>query len=387
MTYQELAINGGPTAARDFIPPAQVVITDADKQAVLEVLDSGMLAQGRYCAEFAEAFREKVGARWALTVSNGTSALHAAYTALFGPGDEVIVPAITFFATASMVCWTGAKPVFADIDPRTYTLDPDDVARKITPLTKAIVGVHLFGNACPIGPLQDLAEAHGLKLIWDAAQAHLTTYDDLDVGSFGDAVTYSFYATKNMTTGEGGMVTSPHEEVIKHIEVMRKQGQVAKYVYGMMGTNYRMTDMEAALGLSQLARLSETTARRREIAAQYDQALGGLDGFQTPVVTERAVHSYHLYTATLEPDLFDCDRDEFADRLRAENIGIGINYPQPLHTQKPFDGVADRVDLPVAEAYCRRCLSLPVYPSLTDPRVAEVIEAVKKVHHHSLKRK
>lgn len=382
---EKLAIDGGEPAAREPIPGARVEVTPEDISAVTEVLKSGNLRQGKVCRAFEEAFAAKVGAGYATTIANGTAALHAAYAALTEPGDEVLVPAVTFFATASMVAWAGAKPVFCDIDPETFTLDVEDARRRVTPKTRAVAGVHLFGNCCPMDETLEMAREYDLRVVWDAAQAHLTTYKGRDVGSFGDAVTYSFYATKNMTTGEGGMVTSPHKWLIEKIILMKEQGQSGKYRHTVLGGNYRMTDVEAALGLSQLSRLGELTARRREIAAFYDEALGSLGGVRVPVVKEGVEHCYHLYTVVLDLEAITCDRDTFVKRLGAENIGARVNYPGPLHLQDAFRNVSEPVELPNAEAYCRACLSLPVYPQLTDRETNRVAQGFKKVLRHSLR--
>jgi len=380
---QKLAIDGGKPAAPHIIPNARVQITEADIDAVVEVLSSGNLRQGKLCQAFEEAFAYKVGAKYATTVANGTAALHAAYSTLLSPGDEVLVPAVTFFATASMVTWAGAKPVFCDINPRTFVLDVEDARKRVTSGTRAIAGVHLFGNSCDVDAISKLAKESDLKVIWDAAQAHRTLYKGSDIGGLGDVVTYSFYATKNMTTGEGGMVTSPQREHIDQIILMKQQGQSEKYRHTMLGGNYRMTDMEAALGLSQLQRLDELTARRREIASFYDKALAHLTGVKTPEITRDSKHSYHQYTVLLDLEKLNCDRDTFVKRLRAENIGVGINYPYPLHVQEAFHGIADPVELPNAEAYCQSCLSLPIYPSLRDLELDLIVSGFEKVLRHS----
>ena len=381
---EKLAIDGGKPTAPHIVPNARINITEADIDAVVEVLRSGNLRQGKMCRAFEEAFAHKVEAKHATTVANGTAALHAAFSALVSPGDEVLVPAVTFFATASMVVWAGAKPVFCDIDPSTFVLDVKDARKRITSGTRAVAGVHLFGNSCDVDAISELARESDLKVIWDAAQAHRTLYKRSDIGGLGDIVTYSFYATKNMTTGEGGMITSPHREHIDQIVLMKQQGQSEKYRHTMLGGNYRMTDMEAALGLSQLQRLDELTARRREIASYYDQGLSHLTGVTTPKITRDSEHSYHQYTVLLDLEKFNCDRDTFVKRMRAENIGVGVNYPYPLHVQEAFKGVVSPVELPNAENFCRSCMSLPIYPSLADSELIMIVNAFEKVHQGSV---
>ena len=378
-----LAIDGGKPLVPYKIPITKVQVSKADVDAVVAVLESGDLRQGKICQAFEQAFAHKVGAKYATTIANGTAALHAVYSTLLSPEDEVLVPAVTFFATASMVAWAGAKPVFCDINPRTFVLDVEDARERITSRTRMIVGVHLFGNACDVEEIEQLANKHDLKVVWDAAQAHRTLYKGKDIGGLADAVTYSFYATKNMTTGEGGMVTSRRREIIEQVILMKQQGQSEKYRHTILGGNYRMTDMEAALGLSQLQRLEELTARRREIASYYDQALAHLPGVKTPKITRYAEHSYHQYTVLLDLERLNCDRDTFVKRLRAENIGVGVNYPYPLHVQEAFNGITDPVELPNAEAYCKSCLSLPIYPSLQDSELGLIVHGFEKVLRYS----
>src|SRR5919199_1594248 len=228
----------------EIVPVASVDVRAEDIEAVASVLASGNLRQGRVVAEFEEAFAARVGACHAVAVSSGTAALHLAYMALFTPGDEVIVPAFTFIATASMLLAVGAVPVFADVDPRTFTLSLEDVRARITGRTRGIVGVHLFGNACDIEGLQRLADKHRLTLVWDAAQALGTEYNGREVGSYPTACCYSFYPTKNITTGEGGMITSDDSRLGEQFRLLRSQGASGKYVHTALGFNYRMTDFQ-----------------------------------------------------------------------------------------------------------------------------------------------
>lgn len=369
-----------------MIPIASTKLGDEEIEAVVGVLRSGHLRQGEKCKEFEENFREAVGARYATTMANGTVALHAAYSNLINPGDEVIVPAFTFFATASMVCYAGGKPVFCDIDPRTFTIDLNDMETKITDKTKAIAPVHLFGNSCDIDGITEIAKKHGLKIIWDAAQAHMTKYKRRDVGSFGEAVCYSFYATKNMTTGEGGMIVSDNEELIDRCILMKQQGQSAKYVHTYLGTNYRMTDIEAAIGLAQLEKLPEYTKKRRQNAAFLIEKLKDVGGILLPWIESFVEHSYHQFTILLELEKLSISREQFVQKLNHAEIGAAVNYPTPLNRQPIFQGLLGEQHMPNAERVAERCLSLPIHPFLTQKDLETISsKIINLTEHYSVK--
>ena len=361
-----------------MIPIAKTILGKEEIDVVIKVLKSGHLREGSICRSFEEAFAKKVGAKYATTMANGTAALHAAYLYFIKPGNEVIVPTFNFIATASMVCWAGGRPVFCDIDPRTFCIDTNDLKRKVTRRTKAIAPVHLFGNACDIDSILKIARKYNLKIIWDAAQAHLTKYKGKDVGSFGNAVCYSFYATKNMTTGEGGMITSNNKDFIKKCILLKHQGQARKYYHTILGTNYRMTDIEAAIGLEQLKKLPEFTKKRQENAQYLTKYLSNLQEMITPEARSDADHSYHQYTVLLKLNKLSCNRDEFVSSLRNEGVAIGVNYPFPLHKMPVFRKSMRRQDLPNAEWVSQRCLSLPVHPYLKKKDLDCIIRAIKK---------
>ncbi len=345
--------------------------------AVVKVLKSGNIREGVVCHNFEEAFAKKVGARYATTMANGTVALHASFLNLIKPGDEVIVPSMTFFATASMICWAGGKPVFCDIDPRTFCIDIRDLKQKITYKTKAIVPVHLFGNSCDIDPIIKLSRKHGLKVVWDAAQAHFTRYKGNDVGSYGDAVCYSFYATKNMTTGEGGMVTSNNRNFIKKCILLKHQGQAKKYYHTMLGINYRMTDVEAAIGLVQLNRLEEFTDRRRKNAYKLIQRLKGIPFIITPYMPDYAHHAFHQFTILLKSYPKKMTRERIISTLKANGIQVGMHYPIPLHKQPIFKKIVGKLSLVNSEFVARRCISLPVHPSLKNYEIDLIVQEIK----------
>ncbi len=343
------------------------------------MLKSGKLREGPICRKFEEEFAAHVGARYAVSVNSGTAALHVAYAALLNPGDEVLVPTFTFIATASMLPMVGATPVFCDVDPRTFTIDVTDARRRITARTKAIAPVHLFGNPCDVEAIQNLAEEFDLKVIWDAAQAHGARYDGRDIGSLSDAVCYSFYPSKNMTTGEGGMITMNDRALYDKCKLIRSHGQSGKYFHTLLGFNYRLTDVMAALGLEQLKKLDGWIARRRENARELTKKLAGIPGIQTPVEQPRGESSFNLYSALIDSGSFGCTRDEFMRLLTAENIGCAVNYPRCLHQQPVFADLSKGLTFPAADSLPGRILSIPIDPSLSGAEINLVAAAVQKI--------
>ncbi|MDQ5975754.1 MAG: perosamine synthetase [Actinomycetota bacterium] len=350
------------------IPAARPQIGADERAAVDRVLESGMLAQGPEVAAFEQEFSAQVvDGRHAVAVNSGTSALHLSLLAAgIGPGDEVIVPSFTFAATANSVALTGATPVFVDIEPDHFCVDPDAVEAAIGPRTRAVMPVHLYGHPADMRRLRALCERHGLLLVEDAAQAHAASLDGVPVGAWGVAGSFSFYPTKNMTTGEGGLVTTGDEHVARTIRLLRNQGQERRYENEIVGLNNRMTDIHAAIGRVQLRRLPEWTSQRQDNAAFYDAHLSGV---VTPPVAAGAVHVYHQYTIRV----VGLDRDAFAEHLAERGVGTGVYYPIPNHRLPAF---ARDVDLPQTELAAVECLSLPVYPSLTADERERVVAAV-----------
>lgn len=359
------------------IPIASVDIRPEDVSAVAAVLSSGKLRQGEVTAEFEQAFAARVGASHAVAVSSGTAALHLAYLALFGPGDEVIVPSFTFVATASMLLAVGAVPVLADVDPRTFTMSVADVERRITLRTRGIVGVHLFGNACDVEGLSAIASRHGLAMVWDAAQSLGTEYRGREVGGYPAATCYSFYPTKNITTGEGGMVVTDDGSVAAAIRLSRSQGAVAKYMHTQLGFNYRMTDMAAALGLRQLRRLDSYLARRRENAAVLSAGLADVTGILVPATTWEAEHTYNQYSVLVGWHGLALSRDDVADALAVRGIQTAVHYPRPLHRQPMFEGEAHGLD--VSERLADHILALPVHPGVSPAQAGSVAAAIADI--------
>lgn len=358
----------------EFIPPAKPIIGEEEREAVDRVLRSGMIAQGPEVAAFeAEFAAHFVPGCAAVAVNSGTAGLHLGLLAAgVGPGDEVIVPSFTFAATGNSVALTGATPVFADIEPVTFTLDPDAVAAAITPRTKGILPVHLYGHPAKMRELGELATARGVALYEDAAQAHGASLDGRPVGSFGEFAMFSLYPTKNMTSGEGGMVTTAAEEIARSIRLLRNQGMERQYANEVVGFNARMTDIHAAIGRVQLTKVDAWTAARQGNAAFLDTHLHGV---VVPPVAEGAVHVYHQYTIRVLDD-----RDGFVKALREEhNVGSGIYYPIPNHRLVSLAPYAPGLDLPETERAAREVVSLPVHPSLTQDDLERIVAAVNSV--------
>ncbi|MET4539730.1 MULTISPECIES: DegT/DnrJ/EryC1/StrS family aminotransferase [Micrococcaceae] len=355
----------------EFIPPAKPIIGDEERKAVDAVLASGQLAQGTEVASFEEEFSQVLlDGRAAVAVNSGTSGLHLGLLAAgIGAGDEVIVPSFTFAATANSVALTGATPVFADVDPDYYTLDPASVEAKITDRTAAIMPVHLYGHPFNVDAIGALATKHGVKVFEDAAQAHGAAVNGRKVGTFGDFAMFSLYPTKNMTSGEGGMVSTGLADVERRLRLLRNQGMERQYENELVGFNCRMTNIHAAIGRVQLTKVNGWTKTRQENAAFFD---ANIEGVVTPKVAEGYEHVYHQYTIRIAED-----RDGFAKALREEyNVGCGVYYPIPNHRLAPFQ-TSD--DLPVTEEAAASVLSLPVHPSLSQDDLDRIVAAVNAV--------
>jgi perosamine synthetase len=353
-----------------MISIAKPFIGEEEKAAVLEVLGSGQLAQGKRVAEFEKRFASWVGARYAVAVSSGTTALHVALLAHgIGAGDEVITTPFSFIASANCILYVGATPRFADIDPVHYTIDPASIARQITPRTRAIIPVHLFGQPADMTPIAEIAARHGLAIIEDACQAHGATLNGQPLGTWG-AACYSFYPTKNMTTGEGGMIATDDSALAERMRVLREHGMRVRYVHETLGYNFRMTDLQAAIGLVQLTRVDAWNAQRQRNAAQLTARLAGIPGVATPQVRPGATHVFHQYTVAV------ADRKRAIASLTERGIGHGIYYPIPIHKQQVYLERGYTDVLPEAEAASQKVLSLPVHPALTEAEVEQVAEAV-----------
>jgi dTDP-4-amino-4,6-dideoxygalactose transaminase len=352
----------------EFISPAKPLIGDEERAAVDRVLRSGMLAQGPEVAAFETEFSEHFGlGRACVAVNSGTSGLHLGLLSSgIKAGDEVIVPSFTFAATANSVALTGATPVFADIDPGSFCLSAAAVEAAVTDKTVGILPVHLYGHPADMTGLMAVAEQHGLQVFEDAAQAHGASLQGTPVGAFGTFGMFSLYPTKNMTSGEGGMVSVASDEIERMMRLYRNQGMMRQYENEVVGFNARMTDIHAAIGRVQLTKVGAWTKRRQENAAFLS---ANLQGVTVPPVADGAVHVYHQYTVRVPQD-----RDGLAKALKAEhNVGSGMFYPVPNHRLKPFQ--AD-VELPETERAARECLSLPVHPSLSQADLERIVTGV-----------
>jgi dTDP-4-amino-4,6-dideoxygalactose transaminase len=345
-------------------------IGEEEKQAVMAVLDSGQLAQGPRVKEFEDKFAAWSGMKYAVATSSGTTALHVALLAHgIGPGDEVITTPFSFIASSNCILYAGATPVFADIEPDYFMLDPADVEKRITPKTRAILPVHLFGQAADMDALADIAKRHNLLIIEDACQSHGAKYNGQPVGTWGTAC-YSFYPTKNMTTIEGGMITTNDPDVAERARLIRNHGSPKRYLHESLGFNFRMTDLQAAIGLVQLTKLDGWTQQRQKNAAYLTSHLAGIPGVTPPKVRANTEHVFHQYTIKAE------NRDAALDKLAQQGIGVGVYYPIPIHQQPLFKKLGYDVSLPVTEAMALEVLSLPVHPALTQAELDEIVKAV-----------
>ena len=356
-----------------MIPAAKPIIGDDERAAVDRVLRSGMLAQGPEVAAFEEEFSKHVGGRHCVAMNSGTSALHLGFIAAgIKAGDEVIVPSFSFAATANSVALAGGIPVFGDIDPRTFNLDPDHAESLITSRTKAIMPVHLYGHIAAMDRFAEIGKKHGVQIIEDAAQGHLASLNGKNSGEFGTVASFSFYPTKNMTAGEGGMAVTDSAETARMLRLLRNQGQEIRYRNEVIGFNTRMTEIHAAIGRVQLAKLPGWTKQRQENADFLD---ANIKGVVTPFVAPGSTHSYHQYTIRVPGGNADV-RDKFMEELTKRGVGSGVYYPTPIHRLPSFNL---KLDLPETEKLVTECISLPVHPSLTKDELATVAQAVTEV--------
>jgi len=355
-----------------LIPVAKPEIGKAERKAVDRVMRSGLLAQGPEVSNFEKEFSKFVEDRECVAVNSGTSALHLALLSLgVGKGDEVIVPSFTFAATANSVALTGATPVFVDIDPNTFCIDPIEIVKAITPKTKAIQVVHLYGLAAEMPAIMKIAKKYKLFVIEDAAQAHLASIEGKPVGSFGDAAAFSFYPTKNMTSGEGGMIVFKDSSAARTARLYRNQGMEKRYENELVGFNLRMTDIHAAIGRVQLSKLQEKTLRRQENAAYLSENI--INSVAVPVTPKGYSHVFHQYTIKVHGN-----RESFASKLTDLGVGSGVYYPIPVHELAAF---GKKKNLPNTSLICKQVLSLPVHPALSKKDLKNIVAAVNKVSH------
>ena len=353
-----------------MIPAAKPLIGEEEFAAVDRVLRSGMLAQGPEVEAFEKEFSRFVNGRTNVAVNSGTSGLHLALIAAgIHEGDEVIVPSFTFAATANSVKLTGGVPVFVDIDLKTFNIDPKAIEAALTSRTRAIQPVHLYGQPAAMDEIMRIAEKHDLLVLEDAAQAHLAKFNDQYVGTFGIAATFSFYPTKNMTSGEGGMITCATEEFARMCRLLRNQGMEKRYQNEIIGFNTRMTDLHAAIGRAQLQKIQSWTETRQKNAKFLDE---NLKNVVTPYVMPQTTHVYHQYTIRIVGD----DRNKFAEEMTKRGVGCGVYYPTPVHQLPSFDF---NFELPNTSLACSEVLSIPVHPALTQDDLEKIVDVVNSI--------
>ena len=371
-----------------MIPYGKQTIEQDDIQAVVDVLKSDFLTTGPKIAEFEQTVADYVGAKYAVAISNGTSALHAAcFAAGIEPGDEVITTPLTFAASANCVLYCGGTPVFADADPKTYNIDPEDIQRKITDRTKAIIAVHLAGQPCDMDAIHSIAREHGLIVIEDGAHALGSVYKGKKVGSMSDMTTFSFHPVKPITTGEGGMIVTDNEDFYKKMILFRSHGITRDdsmmtrndgpwfYQQFNLGYNYRITDIQCALGCSQMKKLDRFLARRKEIVARYNEAFADCDNIITPYQLSDTESGWHLYIVQVKK----CDRRQVFENMREKGIGVNVHYiPVYMHPYYQEHGY-ENVHCANAEEIYSHIISLPLYPGLTSEQQDYVIDTLKSL--------
>lgn len=371
-----------------MIPYGKQTIDQDDIQAVVDVLKSDFLTTGPKIAEFEQTVADYVGAKYAVAISNGTSALHAAcFAAGIGPGDEVITTPLTFAASANCVLYCGGTPVFADVDPKTYNIDPEDIRRKITDRTKAIIAVHLAGQPCDMDAIHSIAHEYGLIVIEDGAHALGSVYKGKKVGSLSDMTTFSFHPVKPITTGEGGMIVTDNEEFYKKMALFRSHGITRDdsmmtrndgpwfYQQFDLGYNYRITDIQCALGCSQMKKMDRFLARRKEIVARYNEAFADCDNIITPYQLSDTESGWHLYIVQVK----NCDRRQVFEAMREKGIGVNVHYiPVYMHPYYQEHGY-ENVHCANAEEIYSHIISLPLYPGLTSEQQDYVIDTLKSL--------
>ena len=353
-----------------MIPIAKPLIGDEEEHAVVEVLRSGMLTHGVQVEEFEKRFADFVGTKYALATVNGTIALYLALKACgIGRGDEVITTPFTFMATASSIIFAEATPVFVDIDPGTFNIDPHKIEAALTEKTKAIMPVHLYGQSAEMDRINEIAEKHDLNVIEDACQAHGAMYRGKKTGSLGDVGCFSFYPTKNMTTGEGGMITTNNEEIVEHISILRNHGQKDVYDHVSLGFNYRMTNIAAAIGIEQLKKLDWFNKQRRQNAHYLSRYLS--DHVEIPRTLEQCFHVYHQYTVQTD------DRDRYMEALRDGGVGTRVYYPKAIHQYEHMNYLKKH-DLTNSERTAGRVFSLPIHPEVNEEELDLMAGIIQK---------
>lgn len=361
-----------------MIPVAKPYITEQEKKIVMEVLSSGALAQGEWVSKFEQKFAKFIGTKYAIATSNGTSALHLSLMALgIKQDDEVITTPFTFIASANAIIYVGAKPVFVDIDEQTFNINPDLIEAKITPKTRAILPVHLYGLPAEMNKIMNIAKKYNLYVIEDACQAHGARVRGQNAGSIGDVGCFSFYPTKNMTTGEGGMVTTDNLQIAEKIYLLRGHGMKVRYQYVTLGYNYRMTNIAAAIGLSQLKKLPSFNRIRVKNAQKLYKGLSNIKGIVITKTPNEIKHVFHQFTVRITSD-YKHSRTKLIEYLSQKGIDSSIYYPTPLHKQKVYIDLGYKDSLPVSEKLADEVLSLPVHPLVSEEDLEFIIKTIKE---------
>jgi len=391
-----LASEGGQPVRKQFLPFSLPLIGEEEKREVLKVLDSGWITTGPRTFEFEKRLASYTGASHAVALSSCTAALHVSLAALgVGEGDEVITSTMTFCSTANVILHLKAKPVLADVEPGTLNVDPDEIRRRMTPRTKAVLPVHYAGHPCRMDEIGKIAAEHGVPVVEDAAHALGAVYRGKNVGTMSRATCFSFYAIKNITTGEGGAVVLDDPELAARIRLYSLHGMskdawkrytsTGSWYYEVLypGFKYNLTDIQAAIGLCQLKKINEFMERREQIVSVYDKEFSGLEEVDTLSVENGVRHARHLYPILLNLDRLTIDRARFIEELKAENIGATVNFvPVHMHPYYRDTFGYKREDFPVAAQAYDRLISLPLYPKMTDEDAADVVEGVKKIALH-----
>lgn len=393
---EKLAIDGGQPVRNNFLPYATQWIGDEEEKEIMSVLNSGWLTTGPKVRQFEEDIAKYTGAKYAIAVNSGTAALHCCVGAIdIQPGDEVITTPFTFLATANVIIYRGGKPILVDIEKDTYNIDPKKIREKITSRTKAIIPVHYGGHPCDMDEINEIAKEYNLKVIEDAAHALSAEYKGKKIGALSDLSCFSFHPVKNITTAEGGIVTTNDEELAKFCvmhrthgitkEAMERYGKNADWGYDMqrLGHRYNMTEFQAALGVAQLKKIEMFQKRRDEIVEQYNKAFSEMPELILPSVKPYAKSSWHLYPVRIKEGLLKVDRNQIIKALKAENIGVNVHYiPIHLHSYYQKNYGFKKGDFPICESVYDSIVTLPLFPKMDNSDVKDVLQAVKKVIEH-----
>jgi dTDP-4-amino-4,6-dideoxygalactose transaminase len=379
----KLAYFGGKPVREKILTPAFPLFSRRELRYISEVLRSHQIAEGGFTRRLEENFANFIGTQYCVAASSGTAALHLSLLSLgVGKGDEIITTPYTFIATSNACLYVGAKPVFVDIDPKTFNIDPEKIEEKITKKTRAIIPVHIWGHPCEMEKILRIAKDHRLFVLEDASHGHGAEYDGKKVGTFGNVNCFSLYATKIITSAEGGLVTTDDESLASKIRMLKRFSEVGKYEHKEVGYNYRMSDVHAAIGLAQLERIDAFLEKRKQNATYLTKLLTEFGEYmELPTVKGNVKHAFYYYAILLKKDLLKkVSRDIFDKMLRAENIVPTSYYPRPLHLQEAYRFLGYvKSDFPVAEDVCNRSITVPIHPALNRTDMFDIYTAIDKI--------